>query len=55
MNKLSLPAAIVILAICILISGMMISGAIRDGLSNMYDWDELNQRLMEIGDVLEGE
>ena len=53
MNKLSLPAAIIVLAICILISAMMVSGAIREALTDTYDWGELNTRLIEITEVLQ--
>ncbi len=53
MNKLSLPTAIIVLAICILISAVMISGAIREALTDTYDWGELNSRLIEIIDALE--
>ncbi|MDM5283881.1 hypothetical protein [Peribacillus frigoritolerans] len=55
MKKLSLPFAIVILGFCLLFSAIIVSNAIREGLTDNQGWELLNERLIELIDVLDNQ
>ncbi|MFS0600101.1 hypothetical protein AB1L16_25840 [Peribacillus frigoritolerans] len=52
MKKLTLPIAIVFLSLCILFSAFLISNSIREAFNDPYGWELLNERLMDLIDVM---
>ena len=52
LKKLTLPIAIVFLSLCILFSAFLISNSIREAFNDPYGWELLNERLMDLIDVM---
>ena len=49
---LTLPIAIVFLSLCILFSAVLISNSIREAFNDPYGWELLNERLIDLIDVM---
>ena len=52
LKKLTLPIAIVFLSLCILFSAFLISNSIREAFNDPYGWELLNERLIDLIDVM---